>query len=147
MERLLYRDVQGEIHQHNETSVHHLWSESYARRQGLRKWVNQRGLLYRMINPLHLPCYPTSVHSNVSFPPLPSHDLRADVTQFLKTHQHENPYDTFIDLLTFFEDGTHTQFDTNRRRECERIADNLQQQAPYIFAGQVQLIEVQEVTV
>jgi hypothetical protein len=56
----------------------------------------------------------------------------------------QNPYDRFIAVTDHIVDIAETTGNTSHREQCERIADNLTRQAPFILEGQVQIIQQEQ---
>lgn len=128
----------GEEIPKSETSRHHLLTHEYD--TGARRKLRQFGTMaVRMVNPLHLPQYPTSLHANVDHPPLVSQHLSKDIYDFMKLQRETDfsqleRFDHLIQHLGFL------SFSSPRdqiQEESALLQENLIEQMVFIREGAV----------
>lgn len=125
MNRYVYQDVSGELHERGEVNNHHVW---FNRRRYIspldKKFRNLGGFVLPLLVPIH-----KDLHAEVPAPQKPEARVMRETIEFSAQIRHENPYDQFLKLATFLED-----------RVPDRIIENLQSQAPFILEGQVKAV-------
>lgn len=138
MERRIYQDVYGEPLDESDFNKHHIFARCTAKGKGKKAhdFINQRGLVLPMVVGVH-----KELHANVDFPPLPSITLIHRMSEITGYMRESNPYERFIQIADHFDSLARNCPNTDHRRQCERIADNLAQQAPFVLLGQVQIIQ------
>lgn len=134
-------DIFGNQLKDSEWNKHHVFARCTAKGKGqsTRKFINQHGLLVPIDKEAH-----TKLHQSVEFPLIPTPSLIHRINMYISNLPEQNPYDRFISIARKFEDLAGRCPNSDHRSQAERIADNLQRQAPFILLGQVKLTEVKE---
>jgi hypothetical protein len=136
----IYRDVEGELHRHKDVSKHHVFPRCKAKGTPARHFINQAGLVLPLLNEYHN-IGEEALHNNVPLAPMPDSHLRHLINQYTSQDFEPNIYDRFIGIAGFITNLAETATNPQIGRQCERIATNLQRQAPFILLGQVELVE------
>lgn len=125
----------------SDVDRHHVFARSTAKGRGgkTRQFINQDGLLLPMVKEPH-----RELHRRLEFPLLPTVSMIYRINMCIENLQGENPYDRFIGITEQIERIADKCPNSDHREQAERIADNLQRQAPFILLGQVKKIEVEE---
>jgi hypothetical protein len=137
----IYRDIEGELHRRKDISRHHVFPRCKAKGTAAKHFINQAGLVLPMLNEFHNEGS-EALHNNVPLPPMPDSRLRHLINQYTSQDFEPNIYDRFINIAGFITDLAETATNPQIGRQCERIANNLAQQTPFILLGQVELVEI-----
>lgn len=139
MKRLVYLDVDGNEHCRKEWDVHHVFPKHLAKGHGEKAWID----LYKL--PMFKPYHnlgKESLHANVELCPMPTKEMQYRMRMNLYADDSESPYDKFLHMNELVHYIGETSLDTRTVWVAERIADNLERQAPYILNGMVQVVEL-----
>ncbi len=136
---LAYRDIEGGLHEKKETSIHHIMARSLTPGGKPRKFINQGVLTPRMLDIYHN-TGDEALHNNVILlrpPPLFVINSLQSVINDLSPGNRYDQLIEFVDTVDYM--STHNA-SAPVRKECGRLAENMEQQMPYILRGQVELV-------
>ena len=138
MERL-YFDADGNEIQRSDFDVHHVFPRHYTRGKGERAWID----LFRvpMVKRWHN-LGKESLHSNVELCPMPTKNMQHRMRLQSYADESTNPYDRFLHMNEYVHHIADTSRDIRTIWLANRIADNLERQAPYILQGMVEVVEL-----
>jgi hypothetical protein len=134
MERLAYLDIDGNELRRCDWDEHHAFARKFAKGHGEKAWINL--FTVPMVKRFHN-LGKESLHANVELCPLPTKDM-----QYRMRLQHYrdadlNPYDAFLSMNEYVHHIAETAQDSRTMWLAGRIAENLEQQSPYILQGMV----------
>ena len=137
--KFIYLNADGNEIPRNAFDTHHVFPRNYAKGNGEKGWID----LFKV--PIVKTCHNLgkgSLHANVELCPLPDKDMQYRMR--LQSYQDDatSPYDRFINMSEQVHDIAQTSHDRRTVWLAERIADNLERQAPYILQGMVEVIEL-----
>lgn len=134
----IYRDIEGELHPKSETSVHHVIARSLTKGPKARKFINQYVLTPRMLDRFHN-AGDEALHNNVPLLAPPSvftiHCLQQGINDLDSVGQ----YNQLIEFVDRVDQWSTKHANSAVRKECGRLAENMELQMPYILQGQVEL--------
>lgn len=133
-----YRGIDGNLYLRKQTSRHHVFARSLAHGSRMKQFINLIPLVPRIINENHFVGNPYAVHEHVE----PLHPPRGFVVTSLRQVIHSLDHGGYDGLIEFTDKVEHmslTHGNKEIRKDCGRIADNLQRQMPYILLGQVEV--------
>lgn len=137
----VYRDVEGELHPRSETSRHHLFARSLTKGGKPRKFINQYPLTPRMLNEHHYAGRPSGLHENVPLLRPPTMFVIHCLQQVINDLDSCGQYNQLIEFVDRVDDMSLHHGNSGVRKECGRLAENLECQMPFILAGQVEVVQ------
>ena len=140
MRPAIYRDIDGETHTKSETSIHHVYARSLTGRGSARKFINQNVLTPRMLDIYHN-TGDKALHPNVELLRPPTGFVLQCMQSVINNLEYGNQYDRLIEYVDRVDDMALHAGNLIIRKECGRMAENLEMQMPYILRGQVELIQ------
>jgi hypothetical protein len=140
MSYAVYRDVNGEIHPKSETSIHHIYARSLTGGGRPRKFINQYVLTPRMLDEFHNTT-DKALHNNVGLLAPPQQMFVVNLLQgIINDLDSCGQYNQLIEYVDRVDGLSTTSNNAVIRKECGRMAENLEMQMPYILQGQVELV-------
>ncbi len=139
-EATMYRDIQGELVDRTETSRHHVFARSLTKGGSARKFMNQHPLTPRMLNIYHYPGTPEGLHQNVPLLRPPKEFTVHCLNRVIRNLDSPGQYDQLVEFADRVDEMSISHANSDVRRECGRITENLQLQLPYILRGQVEVV-------
>lgn len=136
---LLYRDVEGLLHEKAEVSRHHAIPRCRTRGIRQRRFVNSYGLVLPMLNEWHNQG-DTALHNNVPLAKMPSDRTRHVIQEFMRQDDTMGVYSRFFAITDFVIDLADRTSDVLIGREAERLAENFMQQGPFVLNGMVEVV-------
>ena len=133
-----YRDVEGNLHEKADTSVHHVFARSLTKGSTGKRFINQYPLTPRMLNVYHYSGKPEGLHENVGLLRPPEGFVLHCMNRVIADLDSVGQYNQIIEFADRVEDLSLHSGSGEMRKECGRIAENLQLQLPYILRGQVE---------
>ena len=133
-----YRDLDGNIHPKNETSRHHIFARSYAHGARMKQFINLEPLVPRLLNEFHYAGSPNGLHRHVERLHPPAGFAVVCLKQVISNLEHRS-YDGLIEFAEKVEHMGLKHGNSEIRKDCRRISENLQQQLPFIIEGQVEV--------
>lgn len=139
MRPAIYRDIDGELHPKNETSIHHVYARSLTGRGMARKFINLNVLTPRMLDRCHN-VGSLALHNNVELLRPPTGFVLHVLQTVVNDLDSGGQYDRLIEYVDRIDDLAIHAGNAIIRKECGRMAENLEMQMPFILAGQVELV-------
>ena len=139
----MFKDIDGNLHERKEVSYHHVFPRSRAYNGYSRRFISQSGLLLPMLNETHNKGS-DALHANVPLAPMPNGKLQHHINRFANTCYEDNAFDRFLAITGYINDLIDVTEDGGIARQCQRIAENIAQQAPFILLGQVEMVFVEK---
>lgn len=135
-----YRDLDGNLYPRNMTSKHHCFARSLTHGTRMKQFINLHPLVPRMLNKYHYEA-PDGLHKHVERLHPPALFVAHILKQTIQNLDHGG-YDGLIEFTEKVEDMSLRHGNSEVRKDCGRITDNLQRQMPFILLGQVEIEEV-----
>jgi hypothetical protein len=136
----VYRDIEGELHPKTDTSRHHLFARSLTGGGKPRKFINQYPLTPRILNGYHYAGKPEGLHENVPLLRPPTMFVIHCLQQVINGLDSSGQYDQLIEFVDRVDQFSTEHANRGVRKECGRIAENLECQMPFILRGQVEVV-------
>ena len=137
----IYRDIEGELHPKTDTSRHHIFARSLTGGGKPRKFINQYPFTPRMVNEYHYSGKPQGLHENVPLLRPPTMFVIHCLQQVVNGLDSSGQYNQLIEFVDRVDDMSLHHGNSGVRKECGRLAENLECQMPFILRGQVEVVQ------
>jgi hypothetical protein len=139
MERFAYLDIDGNEHPKSAVDTHHIFPRCKMKGHGEKEWANL--FTVPMLKTWHNQGK-LALHSQVELAPKPTKEMMYRMRLQHYGDEATNPYDQFLHMNEYVHHIAETAQDPRTLWLAGRIADNLEQQSPFILQGMVTIERV-----